>query len=454
MKYSVFIFLFVSITSFSQKIEGVVFDKNTNEVLPSVSIHQLDKSEGVSTNNLGEYTLRVRKKDTLVFSHIGYASQEISASDLKKSNYQVYLEMEVENLNTVSISSKRTLRYKLRYTKLASLENGAYSFGSILDGDKIYLVGGNQSYGDDSARRVLTNDKYADPNMSLVDMLYDAYNNFEREHYDNALYVYDLNKNNWKKSSIEFRNRAYNNLHKYGDKLFVIGGKRLSMNDEFEFLEDKIEVYDINKKELIVDDVNPHQAVSFTSVISGDNLIVMGGSVKVKNNGEKEFSNKIHLLDLKTGLWYKMSNMPIAKETKGILLNNSIYLIGGYDGKILSGIESLDLKTGKWVIEGNLFIETNRPGLAKSGDVIYMYDFGKLVTFNTETKELNEYLIDLHLTNAELYYANEKLYLLGGYREDNFNTIPSPDFYSIDLIELNKTRIFKSKILGRDSNNF
>lgn len=445
MKYSLFILLFVTITSFSQKIVGVVFDKQTNKVLPGVSIHFLDKYNGVSTSDLGEFKIRVKKKDILIFSHIGYKTQEISIAVLKSNNYQVFLELEVQNLSTVSVSSKNSLRYKLRYTKLASLKKGVFSFGSLLDNNKIYLVGGDQSFIDESARRVLTNDKYADPNMSLVEIVNEAQNNFNWYNYDNGLYVYDLEDNNWMKSSIEFRKRAYNNLHKFDDKLLVIGGTRLSMNDEFEFLDDKIEVYDIKTEKLIIDDVNPHQAVNFTSVISDGNLIVLGGSIKEKRNGTKEYSNKIHLLDLKTGLWFKMANMPEPKETKGILLNDKIYLIGGFNGKSLSRIESLDLKTGKWAIEGELFGAIDRPGLAQSGDVIFIYDSGKLITFNIKTNELNEYLIELYLKYSELYYADGMLYLLGGYNEDNFNRIPSSNFYSINLNEIEKTRIYKSK---------
>ncbi len=55
--------------------------------------------------------------------------------------------------------------------------------------------------------------------------------------------------------------------------------------------------------------------------------------------------------------------MPVAKETKGILVNDKFYLIGGYNGKAPFSIESYNLKTGKWKKEGELFYGISKPAL-------------------------------------------------------------------------------------------
>ncbi|PCI09967.1 MAG: galactose oxidase [Flavobacteriaceae bacterium] len=445
MRFIVFFTMLFSLTTISQKIEGTVFDKETNIPLHGVSVHLVKNNAGVATDNEGRFILRVHKNDVLVFTHIGYKSQEISVSEFKKNGLVVYLNIKVESLNPVNISSKSNLRYSLRYTKLAPLENGIYAFGSLLDNDNIYVVGGNQSYESDEALRALATDKYVNSNATLVDILYESRYNFNYQHYEDNLLIYNVGADTWEESDIKFRKRANNNLLKYDDKLIVLGGKRLSMNQEFEYLDDKIEVFDLSDNEIIIDNVNPHQAVDFASVIENDNLIVIGGSIKIKSNDTKVFSDKVHMLDLKTGLWFELANMPKPKETKGILVKDKIFLIGGYNNKVLKGIESLDLKTGKWKEEGELFDAIRRPALTYFNDVIYIFDEGKMMTLNVKTNQLDSYSVDLYLKSAELFYSNGTLYLLGGYKYDDFSITPSPNLYRINLDDFEKTRIKDSK---------
>jgi hypothetical protein len=171
----------------------------------------------------------------------------------------------------------------------------------------------------------------------------------------------------------------------------------------------------------------------------------MGGSVKLKHNGEKLFTNKSHMYNLESGLWYQLIDMSEAKEANGVLIKNKIYLVGGFNNKPLKDIESYDLSTGKWKKEAELFSGISDPGLTAHHNNIYIYDDGKIYTYNTNTKELNEYLIDLPYKSSELYYFNDKLYLLGGYFENEYSQRPSRNLYSISLNEFDKTRINKSR---------
>jgi hypothetical protein len=139
--------------------------------------------------------------------------------------------------------------------------------------------------------------------------------------------------------------------------------------------------------------------------------------------------------------------MPIAKETKGILINSTIYLIGGFNLNPLKEIETYNLTTAEWKTEGQLFYEVERPALAYNENIIYIFEDGKIQTYNIETKELNMYSIDLPLKNSELFYANNTLYLLGGFQQDEFSISPSLNLYSIDINEFKKTKIYNTKKL-------
>lgn len=116
----------------------------------------------------------------------------------------------------------------------------------------------------------------------------------------------------------------------------------------WEYLQDQIEVLDLEKQTIKTDHTNPHQAADFASFTYKDNIIVMGGSVKSTESGVKDFTDKVHLYNISSGYWYELAHMPIAKETTGALVDDKIYLIGGNNGKPISQIESFDLATEKW----------------------------------------------------------------------------------------------------------
>jgi hypothetical protein len=71
--------------------------------------------------------------------------------------------------------------------------------------------------------------------------------------------------------------------------------------------------------------------------------------------------------------------------------------------------------------------------------MIYIFDRGKIQTYNRITKQVNAYLIDLDLIYAEMFCKNNKLYLLGGSRVDEFSDEPSSALYCIELDEFKKT---------------
>ena len=58
-------------------IQGTVYDSSTNTALPDVNVHLKGSNRGGLTNVNGQYSIRAKSEDVLVFSFIGYGSQEI-----------------------------------------------------------------------------------------------------------------------------------------------------------------------------------------------------------------------------------------------------------------------------------------------------------------------------------------------------------------------------------------
>ena len=430
----------------SAQNKGVVMDGISKSLLAGVNIYLNNKKVISKTNESGEFIIkklaRTNKNDTLFFSHVGYSVKKVSISDLKENENKVYLFKDTLSLKEITvISNKPTLDPSIKYEKMTPLNIGVYSFGAALIGDKIYVIGGNETYEDND---LLDNmDKYVDNGKddaeSFLKKISSSGSNFNWSNYCNKLQVYDIATDYWQNSNLKFGKRAYHNINYSNNKIYVLGGKQLSTNRVTEYLDNKIEVYDINRNKVITDKTNPHQAINFASFSYNNNLIIMGGSTKLKMNGEKEYSNKAHLLDLKSGLWYKLPDMPSPKETKGVAINATIYLIGGFNNRPLKEIESYNIGTGKWNTEGELSYEVERPAIAYNEDIIYIFEDRKIQTYNIKTKEKNAYLIDLSLKFSELLYANNMLYILGGLEEYSFSKSPSRNLYRIDLLNFKKT---------------
>lgn len=428
----------------AQNIKGIVLDDKLKKPLAGVSIYYNNSKSGTFTDEKGEFYTddlsEIKENDTLCFSHIGYLTKKITFSELKENNCLVLLFEDVQDLNEVIIKSKRKLKSYIHYKELSSSDVGLCSFGSALVGDKIYIIGGDKSLQVDEVLKAL---HYHGDNFQEHIR---ATSEFPVTDYSGSLHIYDIQEDNWISSDLKFRERAYHNIHYFKGKIFVLGGKRLSPYRRFVYLDEKTELYDIMRDTILLDNVNPHQAANFASFMYGDILIVIGGSVKLNIDEEKVYTAKVHSFYTKSGYWYELNDMPNPKETKGVLIKNTIYLIGGYNHIPLKEIETYNLITAEWKVEGQLFYGVERPALTYNENIIYIFEDGKIQTYNIKTKELNMYSIDLPLKYSELFYANNILYIFGGFQENGFSVTPSSNLYSIDLNEFKKTVINKTKI--------
>jgi len=72
------------------KVRGTVRDGNSKEVLPGVNVTIKGTTKGTSTNTKGKYSLLVpSEKDTLVFSFLGYQTEQIPIEGRKKIDVKI-----------------------------------------------------------------------------------------------------------------------------------------------------------------------------------------------------------------------------------------------------------------------------------------------------------------------------------------------------------------------------
>src|SRR5690554_2459423 len=92
IKLSMFLMaLLLTTSSYSQQrtVAGTVTDAETNEPLPGVTIAVSETSRGTITDFNGQYSLEVQEGETLMYSFIGYLSQEITVGRGNLVNIQL-----------------------------------------------------------------------------------------------------------------------------------------------------------------------------------------------------------------------------------------------------------------------------------------------------------------------------------------------------------------------------
>lgn len=420
----------------SAQIKGRVLDAQTNVPLIGVNVYLTSNKGLTATNAAGEYVLLESdlqgSADSISFSHIGYFTQKLSKQNLHDNDYLVLLVPSTQRLGEVIVEDKMPLlKSFISFKKMASMPHGLSSFGSTLYGGKLYVTGGDASY-----VQVVANNG-DEPSSKLATWFY-----------SDRLYTYDVEADSWEENAVKLDKRAYHATHYYDGKLFILGGKRFSTSKRIEYLDEKIEMFDLKTGKLLVEKhTNPHQAVNFSSFAYRDNIIVMGGSIAMYQNDRKVYSKKAHLFNLRTGYWYELPDMPTAKEVHGIVIGKTIYLFGGYNGLSLKSIDTYDVEWGVWKTVGELEFPVTYASVATDGRMIYILGSNTIQEYNMETGQVKAFQIELPTEGGRMFYAKNKLYVLGGKvnLENPESVERSSGLYSISMDEFKKTDTCKYK---------
>ena len=441
------IFLSFSISN-AQSINGQVIDDTSNQLIEDVHVYTKNQKNVTLTNKKGKFKLKlyspIKENDTIYYSYLGYKIGHSIYSKNKK-NYEMFLVRDVNNLKAIHLISNKQLKSFINYTELSPIDKGLYSLGSTLINNKIYVFGGEETYQLDEGKQAFNNDTSLeiDEDFDLEEIFRGLKDFPDKRSFNSNIKVYDIESDLWTTEEPTTLRRSNHSVIYNDDKIYILGGKRMSPNKRSEYLDPQIEVFDVKNKTIEIDNTNPHQAVDFESFIYQDNIIVLGGSLKKFQNGTTRYSDKIHTYNTKTGYWYELGEMKIGKECKGALVNDKIYIFGGYREEELSEFEIFDLMTGEWEEVGNLFTKLSKPAIAHNNQMIFLFEEGKLFTYNTITKELNQFSIGLQLNDAEMHFYNNKLLIIGGFIETSTSTTSSKGVYSIDIDEFDNTRVKK-----------
>jgi len=114
-----------------QKVSGFVKDIDDKSPLGYASVIIKDTNSGTATDNNGYFKITAKKGSTLVFSYLGYTSQEVTVGNDTVLN--IYLTKSLSNLNQVVVTGYTSQKVK-EITGSVSVVNAA-DITAIPDGD-------------------------------------------------------------------------------------------------------------------------------------------------------------------------------------------------------------------------------------------------------------------------------------------------------------------------------
>lgn len=112
---ALFMLMCSNIVSAQTLVRGVVVDQKEMQALPGTSVSIKNSTSGVITNAKGEFAIELPSSDcTILFSFIGYKTQQYMAGELMNRNNKIYLLANKVGLDEIivqaSISNKRSLK--------------------------------------------------------------------------------------------------------------------------------------------------------------------------------------------------------------------------------------------------------------------------------------------------------------------------------------------------------
>ncbi|WP_139166157.1 Kelch repeat-containing protein [Chryseobacterium jejuense] len=262
----------------------------------------------------------------------------------------------------------------LHFKTLANMSAGRGAVTSVIVNDNIYVSNGYQEKGGDA--------KYIEK--------------------------YNITDNSWSILNSTLLTKKFANSETYDNKIYIFNGWGNS----------HLEIVDLATNTITKGAVNRSYTGNAGSAIYNGKIYVFGGS-GLSGAKSTVFSDKFQYYDIASNTWNSLPNMPTARETKGKIVNDKLYVIGGFNGTPSRLINVYDLKTNLWVNQYTMPSGIAGHSLAVYDNKIFIVggvnNQNFLAYFDTTTNTLHQLssnMIPRRHATAEVY--NNKLYIIGG----------------------------------------
>ncbi len=224
----------------------------------------------------------------------------------------------------------------------------------------------------------------------------------------NFIEKYNIKDNRWSIINSTLFPKRFANSETYNNKIYIFNGWGNS----------HLEILDLETNKITKGAVNRAYTGNAGSAIHNGKIYTFGGS-GLNNAATTVFSNRFQYYDIASDTWNPLPDMPTARETKGKIVNDKLYVIGGFNGTSSRLINVFDLNKNQWTEQYTMPAPISGHSLAVFGHKIFIaggYNNQTfLAYFDTETNKLHQLssnMIPRRHAAAEVY--NNKLYIIGG----------------------------------------
>lgn len=224
----------------------------------------------------------------------------------------------------------------------------------------------------------------------------------------NFIEKYNITDNKWSVLNATLSPKKFANSETYDNKIFIFNGWGNS----------HLEIVDLATHKVTKGAVNRSYTGNAGSAIHNGKIYVFGGS-GLNGAATTVFSNRFQYYDIASNTWHPLPDMPTAREAKGKIVNDKLYVIGGFNGTSSRLINVYDINTNRWTDQFTMPAGISGHSLAVSGNKIFIaggYNNQTfLAYFDTATNkfhQLSSNMIPRRHAAAEVY--NDKLYIIGG----------------------------------------
>ncbi|WP_131430852.1 Kelch repeat-containing protein [Chryseobacterium formosense] len=219
---------------------------------------------------------------------------------------------------------------------------------------------------------------------------------------------YSIKDNRWSVINSSLVPKRFANSETYNNKIYIFNGWGNS----------HLEIVDLETHKVTKGAVNRAYTGNAGSAIHNGKIYVFGGS-GLNNAATTVFSDRFQYYDIASDTWNPLPNMPTARETRGKIVNDKLYVIGGFNGTSSRLVNVFDLNKNEWTEQYTMPAAISGHSLAVSGNKIFIAggynNQNFLAYFDTETNTLHRLssnMIPRRHAAAEIY--NNKLYIMGG----------------------------------------
>lgn len=283
----------------------------------------------------------------------------------------------------------------LQFKNLANMSAGRGATASVIVNDDIYVSNGYQAKASDA--------RYVEK--------------------------YNITTNSWSILNSTLLPKRFANSETYNNKIYIFNGWGNS----------HLEIVDLATNTLSKGAVNRSYTGNAGSAIHNGRIYVFGGS-GLNGAATTVFSSKFQYYDIVLNTWNPLPDMPTAREAKGKIVNDKLYVIGGFNGTPSRLINVYDLNTNRWTDKYTMPVGISGHSLAVSGNKIFIVgglnNQSFLAYFDTTTNKLHQLssnMIPRRNAAAEVY--NNKLYIIGG----STTSLTSSAIKSIQVADINES---------------